>query len=59
MNSGSPICAPGGRLGSIAPSIRASRPPGLPELLDWRKEFNTQINKTCCVIQQVIANFKT
>jgi hypothetical protein len=32
---------------------------GLPKLLDWRKELNTQINKICYVIQRVIANFKT
>lgn len=29
------------------------------ELLDWEKEFNTQINKIRYVIEQVIANFKT
>jgi DDE superfamily endonuclease len=29
------------------------------KLLDWEKEFNTQINKICYVIEQVIANFKT
>jgi hypothetical protein len=28
-------------------------------LLDWEKEFNTQINKVRYVIEQVIANFKT
>ena len=29
------------------------------ELLDWQKEFNTQVNKICYVIEQVITNFKT
>jgi DDE superfamily endonuclease/Helix-turn-helix of DDE superfamily endonuclease len=29
------------------------------ELLDWQKEFNTQVNKIRWVIEQVIANFKT
>jgi hypothetical protein len=28
-------------------------------LLDWQKEFNTQVNKLRYVIEQVIANFKT
>jgi hypothetical protein len=29
------------------------------ELLDWQKEFNTQVNKIRYVIEQVIAHFKT
>ena len=29
------------------------------DLLDWEKEFNTQINRIRYVIEQVIANFKT
>jgi hypothetical protein len=29
------------------------------ELLDWQKEFNTQVNQIRYVIEQVIANFKT
>jgi hypothetical protein len=29
------------------------------DLLDWEKEFNTQVNKIRWVIEQVIANFKT
>jgi hypothetical protein len=29
------------------------------KLLDWQKEFNTQVNKIRYVIEQVIANFKT
>jgi len=29
------------------------------DLLDWEKEFNTQINKVRYVIEQTIANFKT
>jgi hypothetical protein len=33
--------------------------PKFRELLDWEKEFNTQINKIRYVIEQVIANFKT
>lgn len=28
-------------------------------LLDWQKQFNRQINKIRCVIEQVIANLKT
>ena len=34
------------------------KPPG-SELLDWQKEFNTEVNKIRYVIEQVIANFKT
>ena len=34
------------------------KPPG-GELLDWQKEYNTQVNKIRWVIEQVIANFKT
>ena len=33
--------------------------PAHRELLDWEKEFNTQINKIRWVIEQTIANFKT
>jgi len=29
------------------------------DLLDWEKEFNTQLNKIRWIIEQVIANFKT
>ena len=29
------------------------------DLLDWEKEFNTQVNKVRYMIEQVIANFKT
>ena len=29
------------------------------ELLDWQKEFNTQVNKIRYIIEQVIANLKT
>jgi hypothetical protein len=51
MNSGSAVRAPGGRLGLIVPSIHAGVGlRGLPELLDWQKEFSTQINKIRCVI---------
>ena len=28
-------------------------------MLDWQKEFNTQVNRLRYVIEQVIANFKT
>jgi len=28
------------------------------ELLDWQKEFNTQVNKIRWVIEQVISHFK-
>ena len=31
----------------------------MPDLLDWEKEFNTQVNKVRYLIEQVIANFKT
>jgi DDE superfamily endonuclease len=33
--------------------------PKYRDLLDWEKEFNTQVNKIRWVIEQVIANFKT
>jgi hypothetical protein len=33
--------------------------PECRELLDWEKEFNTQINRIRYIIEQVIANFKT
>ena len=33
--------------------------PAHRDLLDWEKEFNTQINKIRWVIEQTIANFKT
>lgn len=33
--------------------------PAHRDLLDWEKEFNTQINKIRYVIEQIIANFKT
>jgi hypothetical protein len=39
--------------------ITPIRKPAGRELLDWEKEFNTQINKIRYVIEQVIANFKT
>ena len=38
--------------------ITPIRKPADRELLDWEKEFNTQINKIRYVIEQVIANFK-
>jgi hypothetical protein len=39
--------------------ITPFRKPAGGELLDWQKEFNTQVNKFRYVIEQVIANFKT
>jgi DDE superfamily endonuclease/Helix-turn-helix of DDE superfamily endonuclease len=33
--------------------------PTYRDLLDWEKEFNTQVNKIRYVIEQTIANFKT
>jgi hypothetical protein len=42
-------------LGMIMPF----RKPAHRDLLDWEKEFNTQINKIRYVIERAIANFKT
>ena len=39
--------------------ITPIRKPASRNLLDWEKEFNTQVNKIRYVIEQVIANFKT
>ena len=39
--------------------ITPFRKPAGGKLLDWQKEFNTQVNKIRYVIEQVIANFKT
>jgi DDE superfamily endonuclease len=39
--------------------ITPIKKPKFRKLLDWEKEFNTQINKIRYVIEQVIANFKT
>jgi len=39
--------------------ITPFKKPAGGELLDWQKEFNTQVNKIRCVIEQVIAHFKT
>jgi len=39
--------------------ITPIRKPAGRNLLDWEKEFNTQVNKIRYVIEQVIANFKT
>jgi hypothetical protein len=33
--------------------------PAHRDLLDWEKEFNTQINEGRCVIEQIIANFRS
>ncbi|WP_308189652.1 transposase family protein [Nocardia sp. JCM 34519] len=35
------------------------RKPAHRKLLGWEKEFNTQVNRIRCVIEQVIANLKT
>jgi DDE superfamily endonuclease/Helix-turn-helix of DDE superfamily endonuclease len=39
--------------------ITPFKKPAGGDLLDWQKEFNTQVNKIRYVIEQVIANFKT
>jgi hypothetical protein len=39
--------------------ITPIKKPAHRKLLDWEKEFNTQINKIRYVIEQTIANFKT
>lgn len=39
--------------------ITPFRKPAGGELLDWEKEFNTQVNKIRYVIERTIANFKT
>jgi len=39
--------------------ITPIRKPECRDLLDWEKEFNTQVNKIRYMIEQVIANFKT
>jgi hypothetical protein len=39
--------------------ITPIRKPAHRDLLDWEKEFNTQVNKIRWVIEQVIANLKT
>jgi len=39
--------------------ITPIKKPAHRDLLDWEKEFNTQVNKIRWVIEQVIANFKT
>ena len=39
--------------------ITPIRKPVCRNLLNWEKEFSTQVNKIRYVIEQVIANFKT
>jgi DDE superfamily endonuclease len=39
--------------------ITPIRKPAHRELVDWEKEFNTQVNKIRWIIEQTIANFKT
>jgi DDE superfamily endonuclease len=38
--------------------ITPIRKPECRDLLDWEKEFNTQVNKIRYMVEQVIANFK-
>ncbi len=39
--------------------ITPIKKPAHRDLLDWEKEFNTQVNKIRALIERVIANFKT
>jgi transposase len=39
--------------------ITPFKKPAGGELLDWQKEFNSQVNKIRWIIEQTIANFKT
>ena len=39
--------------------ITPIKKPAHRDLLDWEKDFNTQVNKIRYVIEQIIANFKT
>jgi hypothetical protein len=39
--------------------ITPIRKPACRDLVDWEKEFNTQVNKIRYIIEQTIANFKT
>ena len=39
--------------------ITPVKKPANRDLLDWEKEFNTQVNKIRYVIERTIANFKT
>jgi hypothetical protein len=39
--------------------ITPIRKPRTRDLMDWEKEFNTQVAKFRWVIEQIIANFKT
>lgn len=39
--------------------ITPFKKPSGGDLIDWQKEFNTQVNKIRYIIEQVIANFKT
>jgi hypothetical protein len=39
--------------------ITPFRKPAGGELLDWQKEFNSQVNKIRWIVEQAIANFKT
>jgi hypothetical protein len=61
--SGVLVAVPGNWLGDKGyvgnDMITPIKKPVHRELLDWEKEFNTQINKIRYVIEQVIANFKT
>jgi hypothetical protein len=39
--------------------ITPYKKPSGGELLNWQKEFNTQVNKIRYIVEQVIGNFKT
>ena len=39
--------------------ITPIKKPACRDLVDWEKEFNKQVNKIRCIIERIIANFKT
>jgi len=39
--------------------ITPFRKPADRELLDWEKEFNTQVNRIRYAVERTVANFKT
>jgi hypothetical protein len=39
--------------------ITPMKKPACRDLMDWEKEFNTQVNKIRWIIEHAIANFKT
>ncbi len=38
--------------------VTSFKKPAGDELLDWKKEFNTQVNRIRWMIEQVISHFK-